>query len=54
MQLVVADSSFNIHEMRSGREPFFEMEPLADRIEWATTGIIILEVCRGLNHVASD
>jgi len=48
MQLVVADSSFNIHEMRSGREPFFEMEPLADRIEWATTGIIILEVCRGL------
>ena len=48
MELVVADSSFYIHEMRSGREPFREMEPLADLVEWATTGMVILEVCRGL------
>ncbi len=48
MELVVADSSFYIHEMRSGREPFCEMEPLADLVEWATTGIVMLEVCRGL------
>lgn len=47
MELVVADSSFFIHEMRSGREPFLEMEPLADAVEWATTGMVILEVCRG-------
>ena len=48
MELVVADSSFFIHEMRSGREPFREMEPLSDSVEWATTGMVILEVCRGL------
>lgn len=48
MDLVLADSSFYIHEMRAGREPFREMEPLADAVEWATTGMVILEVCRGL------
>ena len=48
MELVVVDSSFFIHEMRSGREPFREMEPLTDLVEWATTGMVILEVCRGL------
>jgi predicted nucleic acid-binding protein len=48
MELVLADSSFYIHEMRAGREPFREMEPLADAVEWATTGMVILEVCRGL------
>ena len=48
MELVVADSSFYIHEIRSGREPFLEMEPLADQVEWATTGMVIVEVCRGL------
>ena len=48
MELVVADSSFFIHEMRSGREPFLEMEPLSDVVEWATTGMVVLEVCRGL------
>ena len=48
MELVVADSSFFIHEMRSGREPFLDMEPFAGLVEWATTGMVILEVCRGL------
>lgn len=50
MELVVADSSFYIHEMRAGREPFLEMEPLADLVEWATTGMVVLEVCRGLRE----
>jgi len=48
MELVVADSSFYIHELRSKRQPFLEMEALGDAVEWATTGMVILEVCRGL------
>ncbi|MFV0338017.1 MAG: PIN domain-containing protein [Chthoniobacterales bacterium] len=48
MELVVADSSFYIRALRSRRQPFLEMERLAERVEWATTGMIMLEVCRGL------
>jgi len=48
MELVVADSSFYISELRVKRQPFFEMEALGDAVEWATTGMVILEVCRGL------
>lgn len=48
MELVVADSSFYIHALRSKRQPFLEMERMAGGVEWATTGMVILEVCRGL------
>ncbi len=48
MELVVADSSFYIHALRSKRQPFLEMERRADSVEWATTGMVMLEVCRGL------
>ena len=48
MELVVADSSFYISELRAKRQPFSEMELLGDAVEWATTGMVILEVCRGL------
>lgn len=48
MELVVADSSFYIHALRSKRQPFLEMERLAGDVEWATTGMVMLEVCRGL------
>lgn len=48
MELVVADSSFYIRALRSKRQPFLEMERLADSVEWATTGMVVLEVCRGL------
>lgn len=47
MALVVADSSFYIRELRAGRQPFQEMEAFADVVEWATMGMIIVEVCRG-------
>jgi len=52
MDLVVADSSFYIQALRAKRQPFQEMEGLADRIEWATTGMVILEVCRGVREPA--
>lgn len=48
MELVVADSGFYISELRAKRQPFSEMEALGDAVEWATTGMVILEVCRGL------
>lgn len=48
MELVVADSSFYIHALRARRQPFLEMERLAEDVEWATTGMVMLEVCRGL------
>ncbi len=48
MGLVVADSSFFIRALRSKRQPFLEMERLIDVVEWATLGMVILEVCRGL------
>jgi len=47
MELVVADSSFYIHELRQKRQPFLQMEELGDAVEWATTGMVVLEVCRG-------
>ncbi len=50
MELVVADSCFYIRALRSKRQPFLEMERLADRVEWATTGMVVLEVCRGLRN----
>jgi len=52
MDLVVADSSFYIHALRAKYQPFLEMERLADRVEWATIGMIVLEVCRGLREPA--
>jgi len=48
MERVVVDSSFYIRALRSGRQPFLEMERLASGVEWATMGMINLEVCRGL------
>lgn len=50
MELVAVDSSFYIHALRSKRQPFQEMERLAEGVEWATTGMVILEVCRGLRR----
>lgn len=56
MELVVADSSFYIHALRSKRQPFLEMDALREAVEWATTGMIILEVCRGftLPHMRDE
>ncbi|MFZ4775472.1 MAG: hypothetical protein ACOYM3_08930, partial [Terrimicrobiaceae bacterium] len=48
MELVVPDSSFYIAELRARRQPFLEMAALGDAVEWATTGMVVLEVCRGL------
>jgi predicted nucleic acid-binding protein len=50
MELVVADSSFYIHALRSKRQPFLEMERLVGDVEWATMGMVMLEVCRGLRN----
>jgi len=52
MELVVADSCFYIEALRTKRQPFLEMDRLADAVEWATTGMVVLEVCRGLRSPA--
>ena len=48
MELVLADSSFYILALRAKRQPFLEMESLGDAVEWATAGMVVMEVCRGL------
>lgn len=50
MELVAVDSSFFIHALRTKRQPFLELGQLANQVEWATTGMIVLEVCRGVRE----
>jgi predicted nucleic acid-binding protein len=45
--LVVPDSSFYIGRSRLGRDPFSELHSFADDWEFATCGMVVLEVCRG-------
>lgn len=47
MELVVADSSYYIRAAREKRQPFQEMDRLDDRVDWAISGVIMLEVERG-------
>lgn len=45
--LVLPDSSFFITRAREGVDPFQELRGHADDWEFATCGIVVLEVCRG-------
>ena len=45
--LVVPDSNFYIGCARTGLDPFSELGAFADDWEFATCGMVVLEVCRG-------
>jgi predicted nucleic acid-binding protein len=45
--LVLPDSSYFITRAREGVDPFQELEQHASEWEFATCGLVLLEVCRG-------
>jgi predicted nucleic acid-binding protein len=45
--LVLPDSNFFITCARQGRDPFIELSAYSDEWEFATCGLVMLEVCRG-------
>jgi len=45
--LVLPDSNFYINSARAGLDPFQELAARTDEWEFATCGMIVLEVCRG-------
>lgn len=45
--LVLPDSSFFISRARAGVDPFRELRGHADDWDFATCGMVVLEVCRG-------
>jgi len=51
--LILPDSNFYINSARAGRDPFREMVAHAEQWEFATCGMVVLEVCRGrtLPHI---
>ena len=48
--LVLPDSNFYIHGARAGIDPFIELAAHLDDYEFATCGIVMLEVCRGRSN----
>jgi predicted nucleic acid-binding protein len=45
--LVLPDSNFYINSARAGVDPFVELAARSEKWEFATCGMIVLEVCRG-------
>jgi predicted nucleic acid-binding protein len=48
--LVLPDSNFYINCARAGLDPFVELSAHSDDWEFATCGMIVLEVCRGRSN----
>ncbi|HEY1110200.1 MAG TPA: PIN domain-containing protein [Opitutaceae bacterium] len=48
--LVLHDSNFYINSARAGLDPFVELIKRAERWEYATCGMVVLEVCRGRSN----
>jgi predicted nucleic acid-binding protein len=46
-ELVLPDSNFFINRARTGVDPFVELAARADEWEFATCGMVVVEVCRG-------
>lgn len=46
-ELILPDSNFYITAARNGRDPFQELAAHAEEWEFATCGMVVLEVCRG-------
>jgi predicted nucleic acid-binding protein len=47
VELVLPDSNFFINCARAGIDPFVELAARADDWEFATCGMVVVEVCRG-------
>ena len=45
--LVLPDSNFYINSARAGRDPFRALGARSEDYEFATCGMVVLEVCRG-------
>jgi len=48
--LVLPDSNFYINCARAGLDPFIELGAHAEEYEFATCGMVIIEVCRGRSN----
>jgi predicted nucleic acid-binding protein len=46
--LVLPDSNFYINCARAGTDPFRQLGARSDDYEFATCGMVVLEVCRGI------
>ncbi|HSY53428.1 MAG TPA: PIN domain-containing protein [Opitutaceae bacterium] len=46
-ELVLPDSNFFINHARAGVDPFVELAAHTDDWEFATCGMVVIEVCRG-------
>ncbi len=49
-RLVLPDSNFYINCARGGLDPFVELAAHADQWEFATCGMVVIEVCRGRSN----
>ena len=47
VELVLPDSNFYINRARAGLDPFVELAAHADEWDFATCGMVVIEVCRG-------
>jgi len=45
---VLVDSNYYIRRLRHDGDPLLELEQLASRYEFMTCGMVVMEVCRGL------
>jgi predicted nucleic acid-binding protein len=50
--LVLPDSNIYIGAVRAGRDPFRQFASAIEEWEFATCGMVVLEVCRGLRDPA--
>lgn len=46
--LILPDSNVYIGPLRAGQDPFQQFKPDAEDCEYATCGMIVMEVCRGV------
>jgi predicted nucleic acid-binding protein len=46
--LILPDSNIYIGPLRAGQDPFGQFDPDAEDCEYATCGMIVMEVCRGV------
>jgi predicted nucleic acid-binding protein len=46
--LILPDSNFYIGALRAGVDPFPQLDPEIDDREFATCGMVVMEVCRGI------
>jgi predicted nucleic acid-binding protein len=48
--VILPDSSVFINDLRAGRDPFSRFAPHPDDCEFATCGMVVTEVCRGVRN----